>query len=85
MPERFPVHGRRRRPGERLLLLSDGLLGRRTRDGRTLGTAGVHAAALKASSSSAAGTLRAVEDAVREHVVDPLDGDATLIVLATNA
>jgi serine phosphatase RsbU (regulator of sigma subunit) len=85
MPGTFPVHQRRLRPGERLLLLSDGLLGRRTHDGGTLGVAGVHAAALKASSSSAAGTLRAIEDAVREHVVDPLDDDATLVVLAPNA
>ncbi len=43
---------------------------------------GVHAAALKAPPTSAAGTLRAIEDAVRESVVDPLEDDATLIVLA---
>jgi serine phosphatase RsbU (regulator of sigma subunit) len=84
MPDDVPVHQRRLRPGERLLLLSDGLLGRRTRDGGTLGVAGVHAAALKAASSSAAGTLRAIEDAVRENVVDPLDDDATLVILVPN-
>ena len=85
MPDELEVHERRLHPGERLLLLSDGLLGRKTRDGGTLGTAGVHAAAVKAPQTSAAGTLRAIEDAVRENVKDPLGDDATLIVLAPNA
>jgi len=82
MPERAPVGERRLAPGERLLLLSDGILGRPTVDGGRLGLEGVHHAALKAHSSSAAGTLRAIEDAVRESVVDPLDDDATLVILA---
>jgi serine phosphatase RsbU (regulator of sigma subunit) len=80
MPERVAVQERRLEVGERLLMLSDGILGRPTIDGGTLGTAGVHAAAIKAHSTSAAGTLRAIEDAVRESVVDPLSDDATLIV-----
>ena len=84
MPEELAVHERRLQPGERLLLLSDGLLGRNTRDGRTLGTAGVHAAAVKAPQTSAAGTLRAIEDVVRENVKDPLGDDATLVVLVPN-
>jgi serine phosphatase RsbU (regulator of sigma subunit) len=82
MPERAEVQQRRIEPGERLLLLSDGILGRRMRDGGTLGVRGVHEAALKAAGTSAAGTVRAIEDAVRENVVDPLEDDATLIVLA---
>ena len=82
MPERADEQQRRIEPGERLLLLSDGILGRATRDGGTLGVRGVHQAALKAPGSSAAGTVRAIEDAVRENVVDPLEDDATLIVLA---
>lgn len=82
MPAEPPVGERRLHPGDRLLLLSDGILGRPMVDGGTLGVAGVHAAALKAHSTSAAGTLRAIEDAVREAVVDPLDDDATLVILA---
>ncbi len=82
MPARAPIGERRLRAGERLLLLSDGILGRPMVGGGTLGTAGVHAAAIKAHSTSAAGTLRAIEDAVREAVVDPLDDDATLVILA---
>jgi serine phosphatase RsbU (regulator of sigma subunit) len=84
MPDAVGVHQRRLRAGERLLLLSDGLIGRRTRDGGRLGVEGVHAAAIKAPRTSAAGTIRAVEDAVRENVVDPLDDDATLVVLVPN-
>jgi serine phosphatase RsbU (regulator of sigma subunit) len=82
MPAQAPVGERRLQAGERLLLLSDGILGRPLMGGGRLGTAGVHAAALKAHSTSAAGTLRAIEDAVREAVVDPLDDDATLVILA---
>jgi PAS domain S-box-containing protein len=48
MPERAPVQERRLEVGERLLLLSDGILGRPTVDGGTLGVDGVHQAALKA-------------------------------------
>lgn len=81
-PSSIAVQERRLNPGERMLLLSDGILGRPTRDGGRLGVGGVHAAAAKAHHRSAAGTVRAIEDAVRESVVDPLSDDATLIVLA---
>ncbi len=80
MPERATVQARRLEVGQRLLLLSDGILGRPTTDGGTLGVHGVHRAALKAHSTTAAGTVRAIEDAVRETVVDALDDDATLVV-----
>ncbi len=80
MPERGAVQERRLDIGQRLLLLSDGILGRPTHDGGTLGIDGVHEAALKAHSTTAAGTLRAIEDAVRETVVDVLEDDATLVV-----
>lgn len=80
MPERATVQERRLEVGQRVLMLSDGILGRPTHDGGTLGVDGVHKAALKAHSTTAAGTVRAIEDAVRESVVDPLDDDATLVV-----
>ena len=80
MPERIDVQERRLEVGQRLLLLSDGILGRPLTGGGTLGVDGVHRAAIKAHSTTAAGTLRAIEDVVRESVVDPLDDDATLVV-----
>ena len=85
---RFPatveVHERRLADGERLLLLSDAVLDRPTLNGGTLGLEGVRAAVVKAPMASAAGTLRAIEDAVREAVEDPLSDDATVVVIVPN-
>jgi serine phosphatase RsbU (regulator of sigma subunit) len=83
-PARPVVHERRLGDGDRMILLSDAVLGRPTVDGGTLGVEGVHQAVLKAPLVSAAGTLRAIEDAVREAVEDPLDDDATVVVLVPN-
>ena len=81
MPGEKAVQSRRISAGERLLLLSDGVLNRPTLDGESLGLAGIHHAVLKAPAESAAGTLRAIEDAVREAVDTPLEDDATVVVL----
>jgi serine phosphatase RsbU (regulator of sigma subunit) len=81
MPREKPVRSRRIGAGERVLLLSDGVLDRTTVDGGTLGLAGVRQAVTTAPEHSAAGTVRAIEDAVREAVEDPLDDDATVVVL----
>jgi serine phosphatase RsbU (regulator of sigma subunit) len=81
MPREKAPQRRRIAAGERLLLLSDGVLDRPTLDGGTLGLAGIRDAVLKAATTSAAGTLRAIEDAVRAAVEDPLSDDATVIVL----
>jgi serine phosphatase RsbU (regulator of sigma subunit) len=86
---RFPTapeaHTRRLGDGERLILLSDAVLERPLVDGGTLGLDGVREAIVKAPVASAAGTLRAIEDAVREAVQDPLSDDATVVVLVPNA
>lgn len=81
MPREKVVQSRQIKTGERLLLLSDGVLDRPTLKGRTLGLEGVRRAVLKAPAESAAGTLRAVEDAVREVIDTPLADDATVVVL----
>ena len=81
MPDDPEVQSRRIKVGERLILLSDGVLARPTRDGGTLGLDGIREAVRKAPAESAAGTLRAIEDAVREAVDDPLADDATVVVL----
>jgi serine phosphatase RsbU (regulator of sigma subunit) len=70
--------------GERLMLLSDAVLERPTLDGSTLGLDGVRDAVAKAPMASAAGTLRAIEDALRAAVTDPLCDDATIVVLVPN-
>jgi AcrR family transcriptional regulator len=84
LPKAPAVHERRIADGERLMLLSDAVLDRPTLGGGTLGLAGIQEAVAKAPLVSAAGTLRAVEDAVREAVEDPLSDDATVVVLVPN-
>jgi serine phosphatase RsbU (regulator of sigma subunit) len=81
MPDEKPARSRRILSGERVILLSDGVLDRPTTDGGRLGLEGIRGAVGKAPADSAAGTLRAIEDAVRESVSDPLADDATVIVL----
>jgi serine phosphatase RsbU (regulator of sigma subunit) len=84
LPLEPEVHERRLADGERLILLSDAVIDRPTVDGETLGLEGVREAVLKAPVTSAAGTLRAIEDAVREAVEDPLSDDATVVVIVPN-
>jgi serine phosphatase RsbU (regulator of sigma subunit) len=81
MPPRAEPHHRRIAAGDRLLLLSDGVLDRPLLDGGTLGLEGILDAVMKAPAKSAAGTLRAIEDAVRRATKDPLSDDATVVVL----
>ena len=75
------IRERRLVPGERLLLLSDGVLERKTRHGRQFGMAGVRAAVAR-SGTGAAATVRAIEDAIVSASVDPLEDDATIVVFA---
>jgi serine phosphatase RsbU (regulator of sigma subunit) len=83
-PREPATHSRRLEDGERLILLSDAVLERPTVDGGTLGLDGVRDAVVKAPLTSAAGTLRAIEDAIREAVEDPLSDDATVVVIVPN-
>jgi serine phosphatase RsbU (regulator of sigma subunit) len=84
LPAQPEVNERRLVDGDRLLLLSDAIVDRPLLGGGTLGLEGVRAAVAKAPLASAAGTLRAVEGAVREAVQDALSDDATLVVLVPN-
>jgi serine phosphatase RsbU (regulator of sigma subunit) len=77
----FQVESRRLEAGERLLLLSDGVLTRRTRRNRPFGLAGVRAAVAR-SGPGAPATVRALEDAISSASTDPLEDDATIVVFA---
>jgi serine phosphatase RsbU (regulator of sigma subunit) len=81
-PTTLEVQSCRLVKGERLLLVSDGVINRRTATGTKLGLAGIKAAAAKSSNTSAPATHRAIEDAIREANPDELEDDATLVVLA---
>jgi serine phosphatase RsbU (regulator of sigma subunit) len=83
-PAAPPVNERRLVDGDRLMLLSDAVLDRPTHGGGTLGLEGVRAAVVSAPMASAAGSLRAVEDAVRAAIKDPLSDDATVVVIVPN-
>jgi serine phosphatase RsbU (regulator of sigma subunit) len=78
----FTVDQIRLLPGERIVLASDGVTERPTADGTPLGTDGVHRAAASVDPTSAAATVKAIEDAVLHASPQPLEDDATLIVLA---
>jgi serine phosphatase RsbU (regulator of sigma subunit) len=79
---RFTIDRRRLEPGERLLLISDGVLDRRTADGQPLGLDGVREALASAVDAAAASTVRALEDAITAASTDPLEDDATIVVFA---
>ena len=79
---RFDIHRRRIEPGERLLLVSDGVLDRRTHDDTKFGLDGVRAAVRHTAGAGPAQTVRALEDALIASSKDRLEDDATIVVLA---
>jgi serine phosphatase RsbU (regulator of sigma subunit) len=69
-------------PGERLILLTDGITERRTEDGGTFGLDGLRGALERADSPTAAATAMAILRAVTDCWAEPLEDDATVVVLA---
>jgi serine phosphatase RsbU (regulator of sigma subunit) len=67
--------------GERLVLLCDGITERICIGGAPFGLPGIAAAVTRASSTSAAATVKAIEDAVAHASDQRLEDDATLLVL----
>jgi serine phosphatase RsbU (regulator of sigma subunit) len=81
----FPVLSATVGPGDRLLLYSDGLTERRTADGSRIGETGLRSILANSGTSSAALTVRKLQDAVLAASGDPLRDDATLLVIAPRA
>jgi serine phosphatase RsbU (regulator of sigma subunit) len=77
----FEVGRRRLRPGDRLVLVSDGVLERRTAEGGTFGLDGVRRA-VTASEPAPAPTVRALSDAILSASADLLEDDATIVAFA---
>ena len=67
--------------GERLVLLCNGITERVCASGAPFGLEGITHAVARAQSTSAAATVKAIEDAVSNASDRPLDDDATLLVL----
>jgi serine phosphatase RsbU (regulator of sigma subunit) len=78
---RFHRQRRRLVPGERVVLYSDGVSGRKTGDG-AFGTAGIARAAASAPAHSATATVKAIQQAVVAASEDALPDDAAVVVLA---
>ena len=68
--------------GERLILVTDGVIGRRIEGGGTFGEAGLRRALDRAGSTTAAATAMAIQSAVTDCWREPLEDDATIVVLA---
>lgn len=78
----FPVLSAHVRPGDRLLLYSDGVSERRTVNGGRIGENGLRAILAELGGRTAASTVRGLQDAVIDASPDPLRDDATLLVIA---
>jgi serine phosphatase RsbU (regulator of sigma subunit) len=69
-------------PGERLILVTDGVVERHTEDGGTFGVDGLRMALERAENPTAAATAMAIQRAVTDCWSEPLEDDATVVVLA---
>ena len=79
--ERWLATSARLSAGDRLILYCDGIAERLTRDGVPFGLSGIEKAVAQARSSSAAVIAKAIEAAVISASSEPLEDDATLLVL----
>jgi serine phosphatase RsbU (regulator of sigma subunit) len=69
-------------PGQRLILLTDGITQRKMENGANFGTNGIRRALEKADNDTAASTAMAIQQAVTDHWQEPLQDDGTVVVLA---
>ncbi|MCW3067089.1 MAG: SpoIIE family protein phosphatase [Solirubrobacterales bacterium] len=78
----FTATQRRLHPGERLILVTDGVTERRTKHDGRFGTDGINHALEQATSTTAASTVLAIQHALTNSSDEPLHDDATIVVLA---
>jgi serine phosphatase RsbU (regulator of sigma subunit) len=82
LPEDFAATDTRLRSGQRLILVTDGITERRTKGGGRFGADGLQTAVAAAPDVSAAATTMAIQRAVASAWKEPLEDDATVVVLA---
>ncbi|MGH2883630.1 MAG: PP2C family protein-serine/threonine phosphatase, partial [Solirubrobacteraceae bacterium] len=68
--------------GERLILVTNGIIKRRTEDGGLFGVVGIERALERAESPTAGATAMAIQQAVTNCWREPLEDDATVVVMA---
>jgi serine phosphatase RsbU (regulator of sigma subunit) len=78
----FTATERQLKPGERLILLTDGITGRHMEGGGTFGTEGLKRAVDNAVDATAACTAMAIQQAVTDCWREPLEDDGTVVVMA---
>ncbi|HEX6745306.1 MAG TPA: SpoIIE family protein phosphatase [Solirubrobacteraceae bacterium] len=83
-PPSFEVAAVSLEPGDRLVLYTDGITERLVKDGGRFGVDGMQRAVHAAGAPTAAATAMAIQDAVMSAASDPLQDDATLVVLAVD-
>ena len=81
-PPEFEVSARQLHPGDRLILVTDGIIDRHVEGGGRFGVDGLRAAIEHAESPTAASTALAIQRAVTESWQEPLEDDATVVVMA---
>jgi serine phosphatase RsbU (regulator of sigma subunit) len=81
---KFELTARQLHPGERLILVTDGVINRRTEAGGTFGVDGLTHALERADSPTAASTAMAIQQAVTSCWAEPLEDDATVVVMAVD-
>ena len=78
----FEAASRHLHSGERLIMLTDGILERHTEGGGRFGLDGLRRALERAETATAASTALAIQQAVTDCWTEPLEDDATVVVLA---
>jgi serine phosphatase RsbU (regulator of sigma subunit) len=78
----FKPTSRQLHSGERLILVTKGVIDRRTETGGTFGIDGIKRALARAESPTAASTAIAVQQALTDCWREPLEDDATVVVMA---
>jgi serine phosphatase RsbU (regulator of sigma subunit) len=80
----FAVSTLRLESGDRLVLVTDGITARTVEGGGTFGVDGLQRAVAEAPAPTAAATAMAIQRAVTRCWTEPLEDDATLVVLAVD-
>ena len=79
---RYTLARRQLQSGERLILVTKGIINRQIEGGGRFGVDGLERALERAKSSSAAATAMAIQEAVTRCWREPLEDDATVVVMA---
>ncbi len=77
----FQTTERRLHSGEQLILLTDGIIDRKVKGGGTFGVDGLRRAVEHAEAPTAASTAMAIQQAVTDCWKEPLEDDATVVVM----